>query len=161
MDYRYLKEEIENEKNLKRKKFEEEYQNQEAELVEIICKQIIDQIKGAVKSYYYNSLEGTQPMYMHSIKKPTLFRRNWLYEEKLRNIIFRVVKTGSSNTQVYGSINFYDSDIACAWIPEKKFEKFNILLNQRLKREKIRIQFLDSDFYGGYELKITADLGKL
>lgn len=38
MDYRYLKEEVENEKNLNRKKLEEEYENQEKELVERICK---------------------------------------------------------------------------------------------------------------------------
>lgn len=61
-------EEVENEKNLNRKKFEEEYENQEKELVERICKKIINPVKGAVKTYYSSSEEVRNRMCMHAIK---------------------------------------------------------------------------------------------
>lgn len=68
MDYRYLKEEVENEKNFNRKNFEEEYENRETELVEILCEKIIDQVKNSVKQYYVASEEVKNRMCRYQLK---------------------------------------------------------------------------------------------
>ena len=160
MDYRYLKEEVENEKNLIRKNFEEEYENQEKELVERICKKIINQVKGAVKTYYSSSEEVKNRMCMHVIKKPTLFRRNWLYEANAQDVIHKI-KESSSNIHVYSCINYYDCEIPCVNVPEKNFARFYSLLNQSLKNEDMRVELEFDESNKWYNIKVTADLGRL
>lgn len=158
MDYRYLKEEVENEKNLNRKNFEEEYKNQEKELVEHICKKIIDQVKGAIKTYYSASEEVKNHMCMHVLKKPTLFRKNWIYEAEVKDIIIYKITEPTSYTHVYG---YTEYETPCVCIPENKFARFYNLLNQRFKSEDMRVEFEFNESNKWYNIKVTADLGRL
>ena len=160
MEYRYLKEEVENEKNLIRKNFEEEYENQEKELVERICKKIVNQVKGAVKTYYSASGEVKNRMCMNPIKKPTLFRRNWLYEANAEDVIHKIVEP-RPNMHVYSSINYYDCEIPCINVPEKDFARFYSLLNQSLKNDDMRVELEFNESNKWYNIKVTADLGRL
>lgn len=161
MDYRYLKEEVENEKNFNRKNFEEEYENRETELVEILCEKIIDQVKNSVKQYYAASEEVKNRMCRYQLKKPTLFRRSWILEEKLKDVGIHKVIEPTKDNEIYRAQLMGDGPREGVWIPESKFGRFWNLINGRLKKEEICVELLYDEYWMLYQIKIIANLGML
>lgn len=161
MDYSYIKNDVTNERNINRKRFEKEYQNQENELVLNICDRIINQVEETVKLYYSASYEVINRVCMRVMKKPTLFRRNWIYEAYAENIVVRSVSDYTSDTHVRGYVSGYDCKTPCIFVPNNKLVEFCELLNQRLQSNdmSIKLEYNDQDKW--YNIKILANLGKL
>lgn len=160
MDYSYIKRDVENEKNLGYKHFLEEYERKENEIIEYICDRIVEQVKDAVKQYYNASEEEKRRICMRTIKKPTLFRHNWLYESSARDVIYKVYEP-ERDIQILGHTNYYDCDVPYVKIPADKFDHFYYLLNQRLRRNDIMIDTKWEESWQWHEILITADIGKL
>lgn len=158
MDYRYLKKEVEEEKNKNRKNLMELYDCQEDFLIKILYNNIVSQVKEEVRRYYqYSYVSKNKHL---GIQSPTLFKRYYTYEGRAEYIICKISDDSKITGNLYDSIHCWDSEWPCISIPESKFATFLNLLDEKLMKDSIRIQ-LEPNSFAGYDIHIIANLGKL
>ena len=162
MDYRYLKKEIETEKNLNEKRFFEAYEQQEKDLVATLSNHIILQVKDTVRNYYKNPILKENYIRKRIIMRPSLFRRDYLFESDSKDVICKQPDDwGGPYDNLYSTINYWDVDMPCVNVPVSKIDIFWNLLNQELFDNSIRVVFIPDEHGSWYNIHINANLGKL
>ena len=162
MDYTDLKKTVETENNLNRQKFLNAYEQQEEYLITTLTSHILTQIKGAVRNYYKYPMLKDDYIRRHVIKKPTLFRRYYVYESNSSDAIFKQSDDWSGPfDRLYSTTNYWDVDIPCVHIPASKFRIFFNLLKQQLEGNDVQIALIPNGYGGWYNIHITANLGQL
>lgn len=160
MDYSYLKIEIENEKKLNYKKLVDAYEQQERQLINILSEHIKGQVEEAVKNCYKFPSEKERQIRLGRIKKPTLFRRYYVYEDESEDVIIVHSNDWSGPFEnLYSKIYDWDVYVPCVNIPENKLNRFWNLLNQQLLKYSIRTELKQKERW--YSIIIIADIGKL